>query len=60
MCIFHKWSKWEKYDRPYRYTPGIIAPKEVRGKVFDAIEHRQRKKCKKCGKVKDILIYDED
>jgi len=59
MCfIFHKWSKWTQYDLPMSVFPGILAPKEIRGKALSTIDHRQKRTCKKCGKVQDELIYE--
>ena len=59
QCIlFHKWGKWEQYDQPYTYSPGIIAPKEIRGHVFTAVEVRQVRTCQACGKQQDKLVVD--
>lgn len=51
MCIFHKWEKWEQYEvnipaRRLTKSYGLCASRES----------RQRKRCMKCGKVKDELI----
>jgi len=51
MCIFHKWGKWEQYD--------VAVPSRMfseKWKLSRATDHRQKKKCKKCGKVKDSYI----
>jgi hypothetical protein len=51
MCIFHKWGKWEQYD--------VIIPPRILSKQWrlsGATEHRQKKKCEKCGKIKDAYI----
>jgi hypothetical protein len=45
-CFFtHKWSKWEQYEQPYKRQHEL---------TFD---YRQKRKCIKCGKVQDELIY---
>jgi len=51
MCIFHRWGKWQQYDRelPERVLSGQWGLKA-------AVEHRQKKKCEKCGIVKDARI----
>lgn len=60
MCfIIHEWGKWEQYKRPMCFYPGILAPKELRGKEFLSIEHRQKRICNKCGKVQDKLIFED-
>jgi len=51
MCIFHKWGKWEQYEKnipSHRITQnwGLCAIKE----------YRQKRICKKCGKCQDELI----
>ena len=50
MC-FHKWGKWEQYE--------IEVPERrltQRWVLSAAIEYRQKRKCLKCGKVRDELI----
>ena len=60
MCwLFHKWSKWSQYERAVVIYPGLIAPKEIRGKEIHAVEQRQKRVCSVCGKVQDELIYEE-
>ncbi len=47
MCIFHKWGNWEQYD--------VAVPERVlsaRWMISGAIDHKQKRKCKKCGIVK--------
>jgi hypothetical protein len=56
MCIFHKWTQWELYKYYYKFTPGILAPKELRGKFFDDYDLRQRRHCLKCGKTQDVNV----
>lgn len=58
-CFFHQWDKWEQYEIQIEYTPGIIAPKEIRGKMFQTTELRQRRRCKKCNKLQDKLVRGE-
>ena len=57
MCLFHKWTKWEQYKVNMKETPGLLSPKEIHGMVFDVVEERQRRKCLKCGKVEDELVF---
>lgn len=51
MCIFHKWGKWEQYEfaRDERHLTS-------RWSLGACIETRQRKKCERCGKVKDEYL----
>lgn len=58
MCLFHKWSKWEQYEHRYTFTPGIIAPKEVRGNTYKGVDIRQRRTCEKCGAMQDKLVSE--
>ena len=60
LCLlgFHKWLKWEQYDRPVIVLPGIIAPPEARGREFHGMERRQRRSCEECGKEQDRLVRD--
>jgi len=47
MCIFHKWDKWQQYD--------VNVPERVlssRWMLSGATSHMQKRKCKKCGKLK--------
>jgi hypothetical protein len=51
MCLFHKWGKWQQYDKPQpsrRITENWM--------LSAAVEHRQKKECDKCGKVKDEYV----
>ncbi len=45
MCIFHKWSKWEKYEIKRRDNGDLVQ-----------IELRQTRACIECGKHQDKLI----
>ena len=57
MCIFrHKWSKWEQYTEAGTVILGRLYPQAVQGKPFDYSEYRQKRVCKKCGKMEDRLI----
>lgn len=58
MHIFHKWSKWQQYEHEYQFTPGIIMPKEIRGKVFSQVDLRQKRTCLECGKMQDELVSE--
>ena len=49
----HKWSQWEQYEANIRTMPGILAPKNVQGKIFESVELRQRRHCEKCNKMQD-------
>ena len=51
MCIFHKWDKWEQYDKESP-TRMLSAKWQISG----ATEHWQKKKCKKCGTAKEAYI----
>jgi len=57
MHIFHKWSKWEKYEQSVIEYPGIIAPKNMRGKPIENTQLRQKRLCEKCGYLQDKEIY---
>jgi len=58
MCLFHKWSKWEQYEHHYQFSPGIIAPKELRGRTYSGVDLRQRRACLKCGSMQDELVSE--
>jgi len=52
--LFHSWGKWEQYVETGRTTStGILVPKDQRGVWRDYREYRQKRCCKKCGKVQD-------
>lgn len=54
ICFIHNWGKWEQYK--------IMQPARQitkRWGLCAALEHRQRKTCSKCGKVKAELINIE-
>ncbi len=46
MC-WHKWTKWEQYTKEFKWMP-FKGPQA--GKIFDKIEHKQKRHCPKCGK----------
>lgn len=48
MC-WHKWTKWEQYKQHTWYT--------IKDKQYADFDLRQRRKCKKCGKMQDKYIY---
>ena len=51
MCIFHKWGKWEEYATnipSHRISENFI--------TVAATDFRQKKKCERCGYVKDESI----
>lgn len=54
FCIFHKWGDWAQY---HIQTPERRISK--RWYLSAVTEYRQKKKCGKCGKVKDIVIRTE-
>lgn len=58
MCLLHKWSKWQQYEHNYQFTPGIIAPKEVRGRTYSGVDIRQRRTCLECGSMQDELVCE--
>lgn len=51
MCLLHKWGRWVQYEAssPARNITN-------KWSLCAVIEKRQKKMCKKCGKVKDELI----
>lgn len=51
MCIFHDWGRWEEYQEP---VPDRIL--SSRRMIIGAIKHRQKRHCKRCGKVQDKQI----
>ncbi len=56
MCL-HKWEKWEQYEEKYQcvsHRMGVIIDPTPRL----GIEYRQKRICKKCGKMQDKLIRD--
>ena len=55
--LFHKWSKWEQFEwKGKTCMTGILAPKDTRGKWFDLVELRQKRKCTVCGKMQEEVI----
>lgn len=52
MCFFHKWSKWEQYEMDTRQ---VIKG----GETFSAVELRQKRTCKKCGKMQDNPVRED-
>jgi len=56
IFCWHKWSKWQEYERPFKWMPGSEKPPAVQGKWFDIVDHRQKRSCEKCGKIQDELI----
>ena len=52
MC----WHKWKEYKQKITGMPGIFAPKSAQGKEYQSMEIRQKRICKKCGKIQDELI----
>lgn len=58
MCfILHKWGKWEQYELHYKYTPRI-ASKYLQEKTYSSTDLRQRRICKRCGKMQDELVKE--
>ena len=54
MCLFHKWDKWEDFEK--------YIPKRTLGDKWylcPAIEKWQRKKCSKCGMSKERYISQQ-
>lgn len=49
--LFHKWGKWEQYEK--RIVTYVYKTQEK----FDSSEQRQRRICEKCGKMQDEKIY---
>jgi hypothetical protein len=55
ICVFHDWSKWEQYRESGIVYNGLLSralPPE--GQRY--IDNRQRRTCKKCGKMQDVLV----
>lgn len=53
MCfLIHDWNKWESYEIN-SYSKGLDAKGEKR---IVMIEKRQKRECKKCGKLQDKRI----
>lgn len=51
MCIFHKWSQW------VQYTLEIPERQVTKNYYLVAVsEYRQKRTCRKCGKVQDEYI----
>ena len=52
MCLFHWWGKWKQYEV-------TLTSRRITKRLFlcEAVEQRQRRQCKWCGKVEDELIY---
>lgn len=51
MCIFHRWSKW------VQYTLKIPGRRLTKNYYLVAVsEYRQKRTCRKCGKVQDEHI----
>ena len=57
--LFHDWDNWKEYTENFTvvYT-GALHAKEVRGKSFKGSQLRQRRKCKKCGKLQDVKVRE--
>lgn len=54
MCfLFHKWEKWKQYEEKGILLPGRL---DLQGKEYKYVDLRQRRECKKCGKVQDRFI----
>ena len=54
MCLFHKWDKWENFEK-------YIPKRTLWDKWYlcPAIEKWQRKKCSKCGMSKERYISQQ-
>ena len=53
MCfLLHKWTKWEQYEVRFREY-SIDSEEESKEWNFQL---RQRRTCKECGKMQDILL----
>lgn len=50
MC-WHKWSKWEQY-----VESGTMQSHPFSKVMLPYAEHRQRRKCQKCGKEQDERV----
>lgn len=54
--VWHRWGRWTRYVHPYMSSPGIIAPKALRGQWFQTADLRERRECSVCGKTQDRLV----
>lgn len=43
MCLFHKWTKWEKAEREKVYYPDVVKDKKLK-----YIQGYQWRECEKC------------
>ncbi len=53
MCIFHKWSKWERFVKEFIVHPGYLFPN---ADTYYTLEAWQKRKCEKCGKEQEREI----
>jgi len=51
--LVHDWSKWEQYVESGTVVMGRLMPKSVQGKTTAYAEKRQRRTCRRCGKMQD-------
>ena len=57
MCFpFHDWEKWKEYEQQYACIVGFYI--DGKGKEVPRIRLRQRRQCKKCGKVQDKIVAE--
>lgn len=54
---FHEWGEWEQYKVYLR--PRKISRRWGSKIIAAAYDHRQKRKCKKCGKVEDSWVRTE-
>jgi len=55
---WHRWAKWEVYEKRYDYYPGTSAPLNIQGKQLACSDLRQKRNCEKCGRRQDELITE--
>ncbi len=46
MCIFHKWTKWERFCKEFIIYPGYLFPNAA---PYNTTEAWQKRECEKCG-----------
>lgn len=50
MCIFHKWGKWVEHIEE------MVSIHRLTGLKHDYLEVRQKRICKKCGRIENIKV----
>lgn len=53
MHIFHKWSKWERYEQQMLRQYGSRWPVQMQMQPMEYTENMQRRHCLTCGKCQE-------